>query len=391
MLCLLSQMEILPLLLLSFLFYPHTSLSAELCKQLACGKNSPELRFPFYLENHQTGFCGYQGFGLLCNQTQPILNLPNSGNYAVKRIDYATQDLFIDPGFCTPGRILSFTLRNSPYRGEYTTDYTIYNCSERINGEMYSAARLDCLGGDNYTVVAVPEDAVGAELPTFCRNVTTVGIPVQLRVKVFGSSVGLREDLQLTWDVPNCKYCESKGGICGLKNQWEFDTISCTNKRPRRGLPRSAKYGIIVGVGIPGLVFIIGLACFVCNKFRAFSNRHRLDTELSTAIMITPEQALFRNGLDGSTIESYPKTVLGESCRLPKPNDSTCPICLSKYLPKDTLRTIPECNHYFHAKCIDEWLKLNATCPVCRNTPESSSVVTPCSSVSSTTTSSTTL
>lgn len=155
------------------------------------------------------------------------------------------------------------------------------------------------------------------------------------------------------------------------------------------GLPRSAKYGIIVGVGIPGLVFIIGLACFVCNRVRAISNRRHLDVELSTAVMITPQQALFRNGLDGPTIESYPKTVLGESCRLPKPNDGTCPICLSEYLPKDTLRTVPECNHYFHAKCIDEWLRLNATCPVCRNTPESSSVVTPCSSVSSTTTSST--
>lgn len=242
---LLSQMETLALLLLSFLFFPHTSLFAQLCKPLACGKDSPELRFPFYVENHQTGFCGYQGFGLLCNQTQPILNLPNSGNYAVKRIDYTTQDIFIDPGFCTPGRILAFTLRDSPYRGEYTTDYTIYNCSERMKGVMYPTVKLDCLGGDNYTVVAVPEDSVGAELPTFCRNVTTVGIPVQLWVKMFGSSAGLREDLQLTWDVPNCKYCESKGGICGLKShEWEFDTISCSNKRPRRGKHHLSSFAV---------------------------------------------------------------------------------------------------------------------------------------------------
>ncbi|PIN09209.1 hypothetical protein CDL12_18215 [Handroanthus impetiginosus] len=87
------------------------------------------------------------------------------------------------------------------------------------------------------------------------------------------------------------------------------------------------------------------------------------------------------SGLDRPTIESYPTTVLGESRRLPNPSDGTCPICLSDYQPKETLRSIPECNHYFHADCIDEWLKLNGTCPLCRNSPEGS-IATPSSSMS---------
>ncbi|WOG86377.1 hypothetical protein DCAR_0205580 [Daucus carota subsp. sativus] len=101
--------------------------------------------------------------------------------------------------------------------------------------------------------------------------------------------------------------------------------------------------------------------------------------------IITPEPPRFVLGLDKLTIESYPMTVLGESKRLPKPSDSTCAICLSEYKPNDTLRTVPECNHYFHSHCIDEWLKLNATCPVCRNLPEGSfhRAATPMSSSSS--------
>lgn len=74
-------------------------------------------------------------------------------------------------------------------------------------------------------------------------------------------------------------------------------------------------------------------------------------------------------GLDGPTLESYPKIVLGESRRLPKPDDITCSICLSEYRPKETLKTIPECQHCFHADCIDGWLRLNATCPICRKSP----------------------
>lgn len=80
-------------------------------------------------------------------------------------------------------------------------------------------------------------------------------------------------------------------------------------------------------------------------------------------------------GLDESTIESYQKLVLGESRRVPGPNDGCCTICLSEYKTKDTIRCIPECAHCFHAECIDEWLSMNSTCPLCRNSPSHPSTV----------------
>lgn len=119
-------------------------------------------------------------------------------------------------------------------------------------------------------------------------------------------------------------------------------------------------------------MLIIGLGCcYLCGKVGSshqsqLGRRRRPITEISTAITLPPP-AIVVNGLDRPTIESYPKTLLGESGRLPKPNDNTCSICLGEYEPKQTLRTIPECNHYFHAECIDKWLRMNASCPVCRN------------------------
>jgi len=45
-----------------------------------------------------------------------------------------------------------------------------------------------------------------------------------------------------------------------------------------------------------------------------------------------------------------------------------CAICLSSYVPGEMLRELPcDSRHHFHQACVDDWLKLNATCPVCRS------------------------
>ncbi|KAI5329166.1 hypothetical protein L3X38_028563 [Prunus dulcis] len=99
------------------------------------------------------------------------------------------------------------------------------------------------------------------------------------------------------------------------------------------------------------------------RNYRTCGRVNRPIIELSAIPHPQPSAVIM--GLDDPTIDSYPKTQLGESLELPKPNDNTCSICLGNYQPRETLRTIPECNHYFHANCIDEWLRRNATWPIC--------------------------
>ncbi|KAM7272938.1 hypothetical protein ACFE04_027602 [Oxalis oulophora] len=43
-----------------------------------------------------------------------------------------------------------------------------------------------------------------------------------------------------------------------------------------------------------------------------------------------------------------------------------CAVCLNEFEDDETLRLIPKCDHVFHPECIDEWLSLHTTCPVCR-------------------------
>lgn len=43
-----------------------------------------------------------------------------------------------------------------------------------------------------------------------------------------------------------------------------------------------------------------------------------------------------------------------------------CAVCLENFKVGETCRLLPNCNHSFHAQCIDSWLSKTAVCPVCR-------------------------
>lgn len=45
--------------------------------------------------------------------------------------------------------------------------------------------------------------------------------------------------------------------------------------------------------------------------------------------------------------------------------DAICCICLGKYKDDVELRELP-CTHHFHVECVDKWLKINASCPLCK-------------------------
>lgn len=43
-----------------------------------------------------------------------------------------------------------------------------------------------------------------------------------------------------------------------------------------------------------------------------------------------------------------------------------CAVCLENFKEGEKCRLLPNCNHCFHADCIDSWLAKTAACPVCR-------------------------
>ncbi|KAG6709913.1 hypothetical protein I3843_06G147900 [Carya illinoinensis] len=86
-------------------------------------------------------------------------------------------------------------------------------------------------------------------------------------------------------------------------------------------------------------------------------------------------------GLDEATLRNYPKLIYAQA-KLHRGADSTstassCSICLADYKDTDVLRLLPQCGHLFHLKCVDSWLRLHASCPVCRNSPLAEVIAAP--------------
>lgn len=91
-----------------------------------------------------------------------------------------------------------------------------------------------------------------------------------------------------------------------------------------------------------------------------------------------------RVGLDDMTLRSYPVLVYSEA-KLERKGESdsgsSCSICLGDYKEGEWLRVLPDCDHLFHRKCIDMWLRMNSSCPLCRNSPLPTPLSTPLAEV----------
>ncbi|KAG2725537.1 hypothetical protein I3760_01G070500 [Carya illinoinensis] len=343
-----------------------------------CGRKSMPIRFPFQLHHEvyqegQNNSCGYRGFNLSCNtRGKTVLRLPNSGDFFVRMIDYEMQMIKLyDPDNCLPRRLLQFNLSGSPFVPAFSLEYTFFSCPSQSTKPGFIA--MDCLSNSTTSYFATPSVRTLANSPSpTCNIITTLEVPVTERDLFYdGFSADLNEDLQLTWSIPDCGKCEEQGLFCGFKSNssQEIGCLSTVSGRLSNGL-RVFRI-ICFTIALPAMTCVIGVACFACFTDRCRRNttiaRHRNSSQGIVAVSAQPTIVVM--GLDESTIQSYEKVVLGESRRLPGPNDGTCSICLSEYCTKDILRCIPDCKHCFHADCIDEWLRMNSTCPVCRNSP----------------------
>ncbi|XP_075487563.1 RING-H2 finger protein ATL67-like [Primulina tabacum] len=154
-------------------------------------------------------------------------------------------------------------------------------------------------------------------------------------------------------------------------------------------------YAIAIAFGFLVLFSTILLASYICCRSATARRRRRHNRSLSSTnpapstensvylprviFVAEDDESDSQNvvvGLDQAVIDSYPKFVFSKR-NGDGGNETVCSICLCEYREAEMLRMLPDCRHYFHVMCVDAWLKLNASCPVCRNSPLPTPLSTP--------------
>ena len=77
-----------------------------------------------------------------------------------------------------------------------------------------------------------------------------------------------------------------------------------------------------------------------------------------------------RSGLSGSAVGALPAVRFGDTggAGVGAGRATECAVCLGAVEEGETALALPCCTHAFHARCVDAWLRLRPTCPVCRAT-----------------------
>ncbi|MCL7050765.1 hypothetical protein MKW94_006439 [Papaver nudicaule] len=359
-------------LLFMFLFFSLQSLVTSVeddCPISKCGDNSlsPTIQYPFSIvkDNNQSKEfiskgCVYPpGFDLSCrNRNRTVLKLPFSGEFYVGGINYYTHEIQVsDPGECLPRRYLqNISLSGTPFVYEAYQSYIFWNCStegysnltetyaKRSTSIFYA---IDCLSSSSHKVLATVSENVGIIHSMNTSSCELLDRDVIALAQWGWSSIGkfyplTVNDLHLTWSLPDKERRELSKGILSL---------------------------LIIGAGLPVFLGILWCCRYGFTGYGYDDRNNQTQTELSTVA------GRARNGLDESTIQSYPQIVLTESRKFLNPENTVCSICLADYKPKETLKILPECNHYFHVNCVDGWLRMNGSCPVCRKSPLHSPLV----------------
>ncbi|CAB4308244.1 unnamed protein product [Prunus armeniaca] len=71
-------------------------------------------------------------------------------------------------------------------------------------------------------------------------------------------------------------------------------------------------------------------------------------------------------GLSHEYIQRLPQITFRSSNMIESCNDFCCSICLQELKEGECARELPICRHFFHMACIDQWLKQQSSCPMCR-------------------------
>ncbi|KAI3469976.1 hypothetical protein Pfo_026639 [Paulownia fortunei] len=180
-----------------------------------CGNKSSPIHYPFQLGGQQQKGCHYPPFDLKCsNQGVSLLNLPSSGHFYVRGINYSAQTIQLyHPNDCLPGRLMN-SINFSSYHLMAVGGYQ--NCT-------FFSSRREAIGSNLTTIGCLSNSTLATSCMLRAQEMRLLGCNIIATVLIPVSSTlqdgydGFDGDLLLTWNVPTCDVCVKRNRRSGKK------------------------------------------------------------------------------------------------------------------------------------------------------------------------------
>lgn len=213
---------------------------------------------------------------------------------------------------------------------------------ENINNVNVNSANVS--GNDSMQMGNV-ETTAAAEVPE-----VPVGIPPRTSplYSVLTRTMSLLELFGTLWFVIGCF--------------WLFSSDRCYDTSPW-AYYTSLSF-IIIGFTVVLFPFILIMCIIFCLPVVIIAIRLiQQVTGLNLAPGLNPQGRM--QAARESAIKSIRTQKFNQQTTELQDEDAHCVICLVDYGDGDEMKFMPTCNHHFHSECVDQWLRVNKTCPLC--------------------------
>ncbi|CAF0746850.1 unnamed protein product [Brachionus calyciflorus] len=119
-------------------------------------------------------------------------------------------------------------------------------------------------------------------------------------------------------------------------------------------------------ISLPFQMFLQNMPSALSYQFYSrMSSAHLLDRTLEDFMRLEENFLNLNRGASEEMIETNTLTFCYEFEEKEEHEREKCTICLNEYENSENVRRLP-CMHLFHVNCVDQWLKMNKKCPMCR-------------------------